>query len=136
MGLTVGRWCVPCHRRLDLATVEQGLREVTGLRVDRVHGGNTLRLPMIREELFDWVFHACEVTVYGFTPAHPFLWENLDAVMTTAGGECSAAPHVWKPDPAHARLRSKWASLSRRDRFVLTLPSIIGARPFDRLLDL
>jgi len=41
---------------------------------------------------------------------------------------------LWRPNPAHARLRTRWDALSRRDRFLLVMPSLLGARPFDRLL--
>jgi hypothetical protein len=73
--------------------------------------------------------------VYGYVPAHPYVWENLDAVMTSFGGERDDdAGHKWQPNPAHARLRTKWSALPPRDRFILAMPSIIGARPFDGLL--
>jgi hypothetical protein len=55
-------------------------------------------------------------------------------VMTAAGGRRDTDACVWQPDPAHARLRAPWDTLSPRDRFLLTMPSLWGARPFDRLL--
>jgi hypothetical protein len=72
--------------------------------------------------------------VYGFIPTHPYLWENLDAVMTALGGRRDTDVCVWQPDPAHARLRVRWDTLSPRDRFVLARRPVMAWRPFDRLL--
>jgi hypothetical protein len=56
------------------------------LRVELQCENRTLRFPTIGQELFGWVFDDRTVTVHGFISQHPYLWENLDAVMTAAGG--------------------------------------------------
>lgn len=122
-------------RRLQAATgLRVDLQTVMGWHVEPRHEDHILRIPTLREELFDWAFNDRTVTVYGFMPEHPYLWENLDAIMTAAGGRRDSAVYGWKPNPAHARLRTRWDTLSPRDRFLLTMPSLLGARPFDRLL--
>jgi len=125
------------------------LEATTGLRVEEqpekavnsepagsesVTFSNTLRIPTLRKELFVWAFDDRTVEVQSLTPAHPYLWENLDAVMTASGGRRDTAARCWQPDPAHAWLRTRWGTLSSRDRFLLAMPSFLGARPFDRLL--
>jgi hypothetical protein len=122
-------------RRLQAAMgLRVELQVVIGWRVEERREDHTLRIPTLREELFDWMFNDRTVTVHGFIPGHPYLWENLDAVMTAAGGSIDTAACVWQPNPAHARLRTRWDTLSPRDRFLLAMPSLLGARPFDRLL--
>jgi hypothetical protein len=122
-------------RRLQAATgLRVELHTVIGWRVEQRYEDHTLRIPTLREELFDWVFNDGTVTVHGFIPEHPYLWENLDAVMAATGGRLDAAVHGWRPNPAHARLRTLWDNLSLRDRFLLAMPSLMGTRPFDRLL--
>ncbi len=141
MGLIVGSWYfgetqgdLPGDDSSAIATIARRLQAATGLRVEQRHEDRTLRIPTLGEELFDWVFNDRTVTVHGFMPEHPYLWENLDVVMTAAGGRRDTAGHVWQPNPAHARLRTRWDTLSPRDRFLLAMPSLLGARPFDRLL--
>jgi hypothetical protein len=132
MGVIVATWsfadCAP-----DLAKVWRGLTTVTGLTIEQ-DSADSLRIPELRESLFDWVFTGPNVTVHGFVPAHPYVWENLDAVMTAAGGKLVHADHLWRPNAAHARLRKPWRELSGRDRALLRLPSLAGWRPFDRYL--
>jgi hypothetical protein len=55
--------------------------------------------------------------------------------MMAAGGRRGTFYGLgWEPSPAHARLRTRWDTLSRRDRFLLAVPSFLAARPLDRLL--
>lgn len=138
MGIVVGSWhfdgverVLPGDELLAIAALGSRLQAATGLRVELRDAGRTLRIPTLREELFDFNLKASTVTVHGFAPVHPYLWENLDGVMTAAGGRVDTAGHVWKPDPGHIGLRARWETLSSRDRFVLAMPSLLGARPFD-----
>lgn len=134
MGLIVGSWFVRQPEPIWPAAVAERLRAVTGLEVEAQPAEGTLRFPALREELFDWTLADGAVTVHGFMPAHPYLWENLDAIMSEANCQRSTASHVWRPNPAHARLRVPWSSLSSKDRFILSTRSIFGARPLDHLL--
>ncbi|MBV9558944.1 MAG: hypothetical protein JOY90_00545 [Bradyrhizobium sp.] len=148
MGIIVGTWHFgepqsdfPGDESSIAAAVAVRLHAATGLRVEQREDG-TLRIPKLGrltflaagEELFDWAFNDHIVTVHAGIPAHPYLWENLDAVMRAAGGRRDTDVCVWQPNPAHARLQTCWDSLSPRDRFLLAMPSLWGARPFDRLL--
>lgn len=134
MSLVVGSWFMRQPESMPLAVVAERLRAATGLAIDARPAQGALRIPTLREELFDWTSADGMVAVHGFMPAHPYLWENLDAVMGAAGGQRSTANHVWRPNPAHARLRAPWSALSSMDRFILSSRSIFGARPLDRLL--
>jgi hypothetical protein len=147
MGIIVGTWHfgetqgdLPGDRSSAVAAIAVRLQAATGLRVEQREDG-TLRIPTGRltfltpgEELFDWAFNDHTVTVHSGIPAHPYLWENLDAVMMAAGGRRDSDVCVWQPNPTHARLRTCWDTLSPRDRFLLAIPSLWGVRPFDRLL--
>jgi hypothetical protein len=148
VGIVVGTWHFG-ETQSDLRGDESAavtaiagrLQAVTGLRVKQ-HEDGTLRVPTLGrltfltpgEELFGWTFNDRTVTVYSRIPAHPYLWENLDAVMTAAGARRDTDVCVWQPNPAHARLRTRWDTLSPRDRFLLAMPSLWGVRPFDRVL--
>lgn len=134
MGLVVGSWFMRQPESIRPAVVAERLRAATGLHVEVRPTDDTLRIPALREELFDWTLADGVVTVHGFMPAHPYLWENLDTVMGEVGGQRSTAGHVWRPNPAHARLRAHWSALSTKDRFILSTRSIFGVRPLDRLL--
>jgi hypothetical protein len=140
VGVISGTWHfgetsdLPGDELSALATIGRRLEAATGLRVEQRDEGCTLRIPTLREELFDWAFDDRTVSVRGFIPEHPYLWENLDAVMTAAGGRRDTAELGWRPNPAHARLRMRWEALPTRDRFLLAMPSLLGTRPFDRLL--
>jgi hypothetical protein len=146
VGIVVGTWHfgeTQSDLRGDASSavtaIAGRLQAVTGLRVEQ-HEDGTLRVPTLGrltfltpgEELFGWTFIDRTVTVYSGIPAHPYLWENLDAVMAAAGASRGTDVRVWRPNPAHARLRTRWDTLSPRDRFLLAMPSLWGARPFDR----
>jgi hypothetical protein len=148
VGIVVGTWHfgeTQGDLRGDEASVVAAiagrLQAATGLRVKQ-HEDGTLGVPTLGrltfltpgEELFGWAFKDRTVTVYSSIPAHPYLWENLDAVMTAEGNRRDTDVCVWQPNPAHARLRTRWDTLSPRDRFLLAMPSLWGVRPLDRLL--
>jgi hypothetical protein len=148
MGIIVGIWHfgetqsdLPGDESSAVAAIAVRLQAATGLGVEQREDG-TLCIPKLRrltflapgEELFDWVFNDHTVAVHTDIPAHPYLWENLDAVMTAAGGRRDTDVCVWQPNQSHARLRTRWDTLSPRDRFLLAMPSLFGKRPFDRLL--
>jgi hypothetical protein len=135
MGIIVGIWHfgetqgnLPGDKSSAIAAIAVRLQAATGLRVEQ-HKDGTLRISKLGtgEELFDWVFNDRTVTVHSGIPAHPYLWENLDAVMTAAGGRRDTRLYVWQPNAAHIRLRTRWDTLSLRDRFLLAMPSFWGA---------
>ena len=148
MGVISGTWHfdetqggLPGDQLSAVATIGRRLEAATGLRVELIRWGveerledHTLRIPALREELLHWVFNDRTITVHGFIPEHPYLWENLDAVMMAAGGRRDTTVLGWRPNPAHARLRVRWDTLPSHDRFLLRMPSLLGMRPFDRLL--
>jgi hypothetical protein len=134
MGLTFGCWRLTGSGPLELAVIERGLRLATGLSVEPPGRGAGLRFPLLRQDLFDWGLDDAGVSVFGFAPPHPYVWENLDAVITALGGQPTDDATAWRPSPGHAGLRTRWSALSRRDRWLLALPSILGARPLDRFL--
>lgn len=74
------------------------------------------------------------LTLHGYIPAHPYLWENLDRVMTALDGLCGAEPISWQPRAEDAILRRRWNALSRRDRWLLRRASLLASRPWDRFL--
>jgi hypothetical protein len=93
VGVTAGTWHfdetpsdLPGDESSAIAAIAHRLEAVTGLRVERRHEGRTLRIPTRGEALFDWAFSDRTISVLGFMPEHPHLWENLDAVMAAAGG--------------------------------------------------
>jgi hypothetical protein len=138
MGITISTWLLPSSfhprgDRITSAVIAQRLRAVTGLQIETQKDGG-LRFPDIREKLFDWEIEEHSITVYGYTPAHPYLWENLDAIMVSLGGKRDDVPYKWKPDPAYLRLRTRWNALPALDRLILRMPSLIGTRPLDGML--
>mgnify|MGYP001198527549 CR=1 FL=1 len=136
MGVTVGAWTFAAAPRPDLATIAGALARATGLDVRQEGAGDdvALAVPVLRERLFDWRIDGARISVHGFIPAHPYLWESLDAAMTALGGRRAAEAHLWRPDPAHAALRRPWAALTPAQRALLRVPTIGAWRPLDRLL--
>lgn len=119
--------------------VADALAARTGLTVERSHDtdGNleSVKLPLIRESLFDWQIEADRIQVRSFIPAHPYLWARLNAVMTEAGGRIGDVPYAWHPDSDIVLLDRRWSELSRRQRFILRLPTIGAWRPLDFLAE-
>jgi hypothetical protein len=115
--------------------VVDALRAQTGLAITvRPAGDACIDVPLLRESLFDWTFEPHAVAVFSFVPAHPYLWENLDAAMLQLGGRNVLQPPHWQPDPRHASLRKPWTELGALQRWTLRLPTVAASRPLDRLL--
>lgn len=136
MGLIVGTWVFPAAGAPGIAAVAETLARGTGLEVRQEGAGDDIALvvPALRERLFDWRTDGACITVHGFIPAHPYLWESLDAAMTALGGRIGEEAHLWRPDPAHAALRRPWSELTPAQRALLRVPTIGAWRPLDRLL--
>lgn len=134
MGLTVGAWQFPGLEPPKLQAMAAALQGCTGLAVECGPEEGEMRLPSLREILFGWEVRGHLLRVCGFTPAHPYLWENLDGAMQEAGGLLGADPIIWRPDPRDAVLRRPWRALPRADRWLLRRASIAGGRPLDRFL--
>lgn len=134
MGLTVGIWRFPDRDPPGIGEVRQALEAATGLPVELSPDGRVLDLPSLRQVLLGWEYEADALTLHGYIPAHPYLWENLDRVMTTLGGICSADPISWRPRAGDAFLRRRWDALSRRDHWLLRRGPLLASRPWDRFL--
>jgi hypothetical protein len=137
MALVVGEWHFPAGTvPLNLLQLAAALRQATGLgvRVEGTGGSAVLQIPKLREQLFDWDAEPGRLQIHGFAPAHPFLWEHLDAVLAAFGGTVGGGLTIWHPDLRHRGLRRPWSALSGQDRMLLRIPTILLARPFDRFL--
>lgn len=136
MGLVVGEWRFPPASAPGVAAIAAALADRTGLEVRQEGTGDGVALvvPMLRERLFDWRSDGAAVTVHGFVPPHPYLWEMLDAVMASFGGRIGETEHLWRPDPARATLRRPWHALTAADRLILRAPTVGAWRPLDRFL--
>jgi len=135
MGIITGKWLLPSSSHLGAEGitprwVAERLREATGLYAEARADG-VVCIPALREKLFDWVIEDGAVSVDGYAPAHPYLWENLDAVMTEAGCTRTEDPWRWQPDPTRTGLRKQWKALPPRNRLILSQPLI----RFHRLVD-
>jgi hypothetical protein len=137
MALVVGEWGFPAETSPPaLADIAAALGRSMGLAalVEGTGRDATLRVPALGEQLFDWRAEPGRLRLHGFAPAHPYLWEHLDAALTAAGGRASGGPTAWRPDPRRGALRRPWSALSRRDQWILRAPAILLARPLDRFL--
>ena len=136
MALVIGEWDFPAGAAPSLPVIANVLRRNTGLEVaEKGPARDTvLTVTKLGESLFDWRIDPDRITVHGFAPAHPFLWQHLHAALGGFGGVPSGRPEIWRPDPAQRLLRQPWKALPRRERLILRLPSIAAARPLDRLL--
>lgn len=136
MGVVHGEWVFPHEAPAPDAVVE-GLRLRTGLAITCTSDADGqlehADIPVIRESLFDWEHGDGRVAVHSFGPAHPYLWAQLDAVMTDLGGQIGPSGNAWRPDSGNAALAQPWSALSKRQRFVLGLPTIGSWRPLDFL---
>ena len=136
MGLVVGDWVFPTGEAPDLPTIVAGLQASTGLVVvaEGTGASTMVSIPKVGERLFDWRIEHDRVAVHGFGPAHPYVWENLDAVLRAMGGHVSDTLTAWRPNPSLAELRRPWLSLTRRQRTLLKIPTMGALRPLDRFL--
>lgn len=117
-----------------VAEIARTLSRQTGLESTLIGTGQRLRIPTLHEELFDWLREPHRVEVSGFAPAHPYLWENLDASICALGGEREGLAYAWQPATDFRGLRRPWRELGARDRWLLRLPSIGMSRPLDRFI--
>ena len=137
MGLVIGTWLfqtpadLPSSRR-----VASGLASATGLSfncTDSEHEADErIVVDRLGEALFDIERQDSILTLCSGMPAHPYLWENLDRVLTQLGGHVAIEANRWRPDPRHYHLRRAWHELTTRQRILLRLPTIGVWRVLDR----
>lgn len=121
----------------DLDAVMDALSSRMGLAVERIHGddGALLRadVPMIRELLMFWDPQPDRIEVHCPMPGHPYLWVHLNAVMEEFGGRIGGTVSPWRSELDKSALDRPWSALTKRQRFILRLPTIGRWRPFDSL---
>ena len=137
MGVIHGEWTFDPSAAPSPESVVKALRDRSGLAISCAYGDDgslgRVEIPQIRESLFGWTHAPGRLSVRSFIPAHPYLWTQLNAVMTEMGGRISETPYAWKPEPGDSLLDRPWQELSSRQRFVLGMPTIGAWRPFDFL---
>lgn len=135
--MLTGTWFFPDRQIPDLDAVIAALSARMGLAVECIHDddGALLRadVPMIKEILFFWDPQPDRIEVHSPVPGHPFLWVHLNAVMEDFGGRISDTASPWRSELDKSALDRPWAELSKRQRFILRLPTIGRWRPLDRL---
>jgi hypothetical protein len=139
MGLVYGEWAFRAGAVPSADAVAGALAKATGLEVrleaDDPPGGQiAMHVPHLGQRLIKWRFDNERLAVHGFVPAHPYLWENLDAVLAGFGGRPGPAEHGWRPEARMAGLRRPWAELGPAERMLLRLPGIGPWRPLDGLV--
>jgi hypothetical protein len=75
-----------------------------------------------------------DITIYGYMPAHPYLWENLDCVLSNVGGKCVRGEIYWQPQVQFHHLRKPWPTLTPLQKFFLKMPPLGVSRIFDRFV--
>ena len=137
MGVIHGEWVFDASGAPSPESVVDALRGRSGLAISCTYGDDgsmgRVDMPQIRESLFGWTHDSDRLSVRSFIPAHPYLWTQLHAVMAELGGRVSETPYAWRPDADDGKLDRPWLELSRRQRFVLGMPTIGAWRPFDFL---
>lgn len=137
MGVIFGEWVFPDGNVPDPDAVANALADRTGLAVEctRDAEGNleTADIPLIKESLFDWQVQTDRIQVRSFIPAHPYLWAHLDAAIRQLGGQTSDNTVAWRPTSPASSIERPWTELTRRQRFILRLPTIGAWRPLDFL---
>ena len=135
MGVIHGEWVFPNGEVPSPDAVADALADRTGLVIERMRDddGSLARvdLPMIKESLFGWDRRSDRLSLHSFIPAHPYLWSQLNSVMTALGGRISDAPHAWRPESRGDGFNRRWSELSKRQQFILRLPTIGAWRPLD-----
>jgi hypothetical protein len=134
-----GRWVFAGNSTPPLsATIATELSRITGLRVVNRDSANQrdewIDVGTIDESLFDLERDAATLALSSFVPAHPYLWENLDRVLSGLGGCVQSGAGLWQPTPTFERLRGPWDTLTSRQRVLLRFPTIGAARWLDRFL--
>jgi hypothetical protein len=134
--MVVGNWDFQHRTPPDFGAIASGLREATGLEVRFTQGGARLELLPLHVGIYEPYIQECLSSIRGFEPPHPYLWENLDRVLTGFGGVCQTDdPIYWQPKPEDATLRTRWENLPGWDRRLLSLPPFgISMRWLDRFL--
>jgi hypothetical protein len=137
VGVNAGEWIFPEGAAPSPDAVVEKLRERTGLEIYCGHDAegrlDYADVAVIRESLFDWSSENGRLAVRSFVPAHPYLWTHLNAVMTEYGGRLSEDPIIWRPQPEFEALNRRWSELSKRQRFVLSVPTVGSWRLLDFL---
>lgn len=139
MGLVLGKWRFADASQLPATqAIANGLTHATGLRVSCSDSGTEsderIDIPFLRESLFDIERIDSAITLCGYIPAHPYLWENLDRVLSELGGKIELAETHWRPNSKYHHLRRPWQALTPRQRFLLRLPTLGASRLFDRFV--
>ena len=93
-----------------------------------------IEIPILGESLFDIERAGREVTFYGHVPAHPYLWENLDRVLVTLGGQRLSDETCWRPDDRFRHVRKPWDELSAPQKWLLRFRTIGASRLLDRFV--
>ena len=141
MGVVRGRWAFGGHLAPPSSvTIARELARATGLAVVNRDAAEErderIEVGTIDESLFDLERDnaAASLALSSFIPAHPFLWENLDRVLSDLGGRVEAGAGLWYPSPEFERLRRPWSALTRRQRLLLRIPTIGASRWWDRFV--
>lgn len=136
MGLIGDEWFFPTSAPPGFKEIAEALAARTGLEVLCEDDPDPcwLDVPLLKERLLRMDPHPDRVVVHGFFPPNPYLWTQLDKVMTGLGATASRYPGNWTPDADIVDLDRPWAELSRGQRFALRRGQIYGWRPFDFLL--
>ena len=137
MGVVGAKWSFAGNSAPPaIATLAGELAKVTGLNVTWRDASEqfTARIDVatIDQSLLLIDREADSLMLHGFVPAHPYLWENVDRVLTQLGGVREVGEIFWQPEERFHHLRRAWAELSRRQQFLLSLPTVGAWRWLDR----
>lgn len=139
MGVIHGEWAFATDSAPLPDDIVKALGSRSGLAINCTYGDDgslgRVEIPQIRESLFEWNRQSDCISVRSFIPAHPYLWTQLNAVMTEAGGAITDTPYAWHPEPGNDMLDRHWSALSKRQRFILGLPTFGAWRPLDFLAE-
>jgi len=141
VGVVRGRWIFAGRSEPpSSATIATELAKATGLVVvnhdARQERDERIDVATINESLFDMERDTAvaTLTISSFIPVHPYLWENLDRVLSELGGCVESGATLWRPSPRFKNLRRPWDALTSRQRFLLRVPTIGGSRWSDRFV--